>query len=329
MSKEIMRSIVANEFKGYDSLRLTESEKPTAKDGELLLKLLATGVTPLEYTIVSGQYPKAKPPLIPGSEGSGIVDTDGDPDFPRGTKVMFSGIYGIAKDGTYSEWLSVRKDDLRRVPGGIDAVEAASLPVAYMTAQLSLRKAGFTSGKSVLAPAIGGSVGNAVTQLARAQGAAHAISTASTSKKAKQAADAGFTEVIDLSQETIRDGVARITEGKGVDIIVDGIGGEVLSAALGSLAMNGTAVTLGYSGGRKSTIDVTDIIWKRASLQSFSLFVYSPQEVQAVWDEIEPFFTSGTVRPIIDRIFPLAEAAEALRYLIEDRPFGRVLLQMS
>jgi NADPH2:quinone reductase len=324
-----MRVMVANEFEGYRSLHLAERELPVAKEGEILVKLVAAGVTPLEHTILSGHFPHAKAPLILGSEGSGVIDADGDPDFPRGANVMFAGMYGVAQDGAYSEWLAVRKEHLRRIPAGVDAIAAGGLPIAYLTAQLALKKAGFAPGKSVLAPAIGGSVGNAAVQLARAQGATHAISTTSSSAKAKQAADAGFTEVIDLSQETIRDGVTRITQGKGVDVIIDGIGGDVLSAALGSLALAGTAVTLGYSAGRKSTIDVTDLIWKRASLQGFSLFSYTPKEVQTAWDEMEPLFASSSVRPIVSRTFPLADAAEAIRYLVEDRPFGRVLLTMS
>jgi NADPH2:quinone reductase len=201
------------------------------------------------------------------------------------------------------------------------------LPVAYLTAQLALEKAGFAPGKSVLAPGIGGSVGNAVTQLARARGAAHAISTSSSSSKAREANELGFSEVIDLSQETLRDGVRRITEGKGVDVIIDGVGGTVLSEALGTLALSGTAVTLGYSGGQKSTIDVTDLIWKRASLLSLSLMSYSPEAWQRAWDTMEPLFTAGKLVPMVKRTFPLQEAAEALRFLLEDRPFGRVLLE--
>ena len=133
--------------------------------------------------------------------------------------------------------------------------------------------------------------------------------------------------MIDLSQESLRDGVRRLTEGKGVDLIIDGVGGTVLSDALGTLALSGTAVTLGYSGGQKSTIDVTDLIWKRASLLSLSLMSYAPEAWQQAWDEMEPLFAAGKLIPMVKRTLPLQEAAEALRFLIEDRPFGRVLLR--
>jgi len=324
-----MRVMLAERFEGYGSLKLSEKDKPVPNKGEVLVRLTAAGVTPLEYTILSAHFPKAKAPLVLGSEASGVVESTDDPGFPAGTQVMFFGLYGVVQDGTYSEWIAVRREHLRRVPAGVDPSAAAGLPVAYLTAQLALKKAGFVPGKSVFAPAIGGSVGNAVIQLAHAQGASHAISTSSTSEKARQAADFGFSEVIDLSQESIRDGVKRLTQGAGVDIVIDAIGGDVLSEALGSLALFGAAITLGYSGSRKSSIDVTDLIWKRASLQGFALSSYSPQQMQEAWDIMEPLFVSGKLVPIVKRAFKLEEAAEALRFQIEERPFGRVILEMK
>jgi len=128
---------------------------------------------------------------------------------------------------------------------------------------MALSLAGFQPGKTVLAPAIGGSAGNAATQLARALGAKHAISSTTNHKKAEQAKALGFDEVIDLSGETLSAGVRRITDGYGADIVIDAIGGEILSEALSAPAAGGALTTLGYSAGRKATIDVTDLIWKR------------------------------------------------------------------
>lgn len=230
------------------------------------------------------------------------------------------------KTAPTGEWLTVRTDHLCRIPDNVDDVSAAGIPVAYLTARIALSQAGFEAGKTVLAPAIGGSVGNAVTQLARALGAKHAISSTTNHAKAAQAKALGFDEVIDLSAETLANGVRRITEGYGADIVIDAIGGDILSAALSTLAPGGTLTTLGYAAGRKSTIDVTDLIWKRATMRSFILFAQPPATWDEAWHSIVPLLRSGAVKPIIARTFPLAEAAEALRYLIEDRPFGRVIL---
>ena len=138
----------------------------------------------------------------------------------------------------------------------------------------------------------------------------------------------GFDEVIDLSEEKLSDGVRRITEGYGADIVIDAIGGEILSQALGTLAIGGSLTTLGYSAGRKATIDVTDLIWKRAGMKSFSLFAQPPAAYAEAWDTIIPLLRSGAVKPIVSKTFPLVEAADALRYLVEGRPFGRVILKI-
>src|SRR5580700_6206891 len=193
---------------------------------------------------------------------------------------------------------------------------------------MTLSLAGFAPGRTVLSPAIGGSVGNAVTQIAKAQGAKHAISTTTNHAKAQQARSVGFDEVIDLSLEKLSDGVRRITEGYGADIVIDAIGGEILSEALGTLATGGSLTTLGYAAGRKSTIDVTDLIWKRASMKSFSLFAQPAEKWSAAWGVIIPLLQSGAVKPIVAKTFPLPEAVDALRYLIECRPFGRVVLRI-
>jgi NADPH2:quinone reductase len=215
---------------------------------------------------------------------------------------MFAGPYGVSEDGTYGEWIAVRGEDLCLIPDNIDDATAGGIPVAYLTAQITLTQAGFERGKTVLAPAIGGAVGNAVTQLARAQGAGKAISTTTNPAKAEQARALGFDDVI------------------------ESVGGALTGQALATLALNGVLTSLGYSAGRKTTIDVTDLIWKRASMSGFALAAQSHAIKAAAWSTILPLLTSGRVKPIVERAYKLDEAAEALRHLIEDRPFGRVVL---
>src|SRR5437762_13388762 len=122
------------------------------------------------------------------------------------------------------------------IPDNVDDVSAAGIPVAYLTAEVALTLAGFRAGKPVLAPAIGGSIGNAVTQLARALGAKHAMSSTTNHAKAGKGKALGFSEVIDTSLEKLGDGVRRITGGYGADIVIVGIGGDGFDAALGALA---------------------------------------------------------------------------------------------
>jgi NADPH2:quinone reductase len=321
-----MRAMRAEQFNGYNDLKLVHLPKPSVSDGKALVRITATGVTPLDYTILSGNFHGSKAPLVLGNEGAGVVEEGGGTDFPAGSRVMFFGAYGAFEDGTYSEWVAVRKKDLCLIPDGLDDVSAAGIPVAYLTAQVGLTRAGFRAGKTVLAPAIGGSIGNAVTQLARALGAKHAMSSTTNHAKAGQAKALGFHEVIDTSLEKLADGVHRITGGYGADIVIDGVGGEVLSEALGTLAPEGTLTTLGYSASRKTTIDVIDLIVPQAGIRGLNMFAQPQAAVTDAWKVIVSVLQSGAIKPIVARTFPLGEAADALRYLVEGRPFGRVVL---
>jgi len=321
-----MRAMTAETFNGYKELKLVDLPKPVLSNGKVLVRITAAGVTPLDHTILSGQFHHSKAPLVLGNEGAGVVEMGGGTDFPAGSRVMFFGAYGVFEDGTYSEWVAVGKEDLCLIPDNVDDVSAAGIPVAYLTAQVALTRAGFREGKTVLAPAIGGSIGNAVTQMARALGAKHAVSSTTNHAKAEQAKALGFNEVIDTSQEKLGDGVRRITGGYGADIVIDGIGGEVLSEALGALAFEGSLTTLGYSASRQTTIDVTNLIVPQASIRSLNMFAQPKAVVADAWNVIVSLLKSGAIKPIVAKPFPLPDAAEALRYLVEGRPFGRVIL---
>ncbi len=321
-----MRAMRAERFSGYQELKLVEIPKPAVSNGRVLVRLTAAGVTPLDYTILSGGHPRAKAPLVLGNEGAGVIEDAGDSGLAVGSRVMFTGPYGVRENGAWQEWLLARPEDLAFVPDAIDDIVAASLPVAYLTAQTTLTLAGFKPGMRVLAPGIGGSVGNATYQLARARGAGKVISTAGSAAKTARARELGFEDVIDLTTEGLADGVRRITAGRGVDIVIESIGGTVTSEALSSLGLGGVLITLGYSAGRKTTIDVTDLIWKGARMAGFSLFAQSSSAIASAWRDIIPLIVGGSVKPIVERVYPLGEAGEALHHLTQDRPFGKVVL---
>src|ERR1700756_1735278 len=205
-----MRAMEAETFRGYAGLRQVELPKPQPATDRVLVRVTAPGFTPLDHTILSGGHPRAKAPLVLGNEGAGVIEDAGDSGLAVGSRVMFTGPYGVGENGTWQEWLLVRPEHLALVPDAIDDVVAASVPVAYLAAQITLTLAGFKPGMTVLAPGIGGSVGNATYQLARAQGAGKVISTAGSTAKAEQARAHGFLDVIDLTKEGLADGVRRI-----------------------------------------------------------------------------------------------------------------------
>jgi NADPH:quinone reductase len=183
-----MRAIEAETLSGYGGLRQIELPKPQRTKDKALVHITAAGVTPLDHTILSGGHPRAKAPIVLGNEGAGVVEDAGASDLGVGSRVMFTGPYGVGENGAWQDWLPVRPEHLALVPDAIDDVVAASLPVAYLTAQVTLTLAGFKPGMTVLAPGIGGSVGNATYQLARAQGASRVISTAGSAGKAERRA---------------------------------------------------------------------------------------------------------------------------------------------
>jgi len=187
----------------------------------------------------------------------------------------------------------------------------------------------FKPGQTVLAPAIGSAVGMETIQVARRLGASLTISTAGTTKKAEQARSAGYQHVIDLSKESLKDGMLRVTEGKGVDVVVDGVSGKLTGQALASLAYGGTVVVVGYAGGREAEVSITDIIWKAATIRGFTFRLFTNETVAAAREVLLEYLKEGALQPTIAKVFPLSEVAEAVRYLIEDRPYGRVLMEVS
>ncbi len=321
-----MRVIEAFEFTGYSGLRLVERENLAPSRDLVTVRLTAAGVNPLDHTVLSGGHPRAKPPAVFGNEGAGVVTHSGPSSLPVGARVMFTAPFG---NGSWQDYVQIKAEELQPIPDGVDDVTATAAVVGYLSAYLTLQQAGFAAGKSVLAPAIGGAVGNATYQLARALGASKVVSTAGSKAKAEQARERGYDNVVDLSAESLAQGVRRLTDGAGIDVVIDAIGGTITSEALKAMAMGGSLVTLGYSAGRNTTIDVTDIIWKDLSVTGFSLFRSTRQEIQAAWDVISPLLVKGTVKPPVARIFPLEEAAKALQYLIEERPFGKVILKIA
>src|SRR3984885_14484452 len=132
-----MRAIEANTFSGYGGLRQVELPKPQPTKDRVLVRVTAAGVTPLEYTVLSGGHPRAKAPLVLGNEGAGIIEDAGDSGLAVGSRVMFTGPYGVGENGTWQEWLLARPEHLALVPDSIAELGPARLPGAYLTAQVT------------------------------------------------------------------------------------------------------------------------------------------------------------------------------------------------
>jgi NADPH:quinone reductase len=205
-----MKAIQAADRGGYDALRLVDIPRPQPRAGQALVRVTSAGVTPLDRTVLAGLHPSArKLPLVPGNEGAGVVIEDPSGRFSAGERVLFfAGPGGVAEDGTFAEMTSVPSGNLAPLPGEIPDEIAGGLPVAYLSAFLALRQAGFRAGQSVLAPGAGGSVGNATLKVARALGASQLVSTAGSPAK-EPAADGGLRQVgiVNLQRESLAAGL--------------------------------------------------------------------------------------------------------------------------
>src|ERR1700743_3661432 len=129
-----MRMIQATQFTGYQGLVQLDAPMPQVADGRVLVRVTAAGVTPLDHTILSGGPPRPRAPLVLGNEGAGVIEEAGASGLEPGSRVAFTGGYGVAESGSWEDYVAVRADDLLPIPLGIDGVLAASLPVAYLTA---------------------------------------------------------------------------------------------------------------------------------------------------------------------------------------------------
>jgi NADPH:quinone reductase-like Zn-dependent oxidoreductase len=290
------------------------------------------GVSPLDNTVRLGKLPAGavKPfPVRAGGTGVGMVEHQGDSAFPPGTRVAISGgRYGVSADGTWAERIAVDPVHLVAVPDAVDDVTAAALTTGagYLTAYLALTEVvGFRAGQTVLAPGVGGAVGQGGVEVARGLGAGKAITTATSTAKAERGRAAGF-EVIDLTWESVREGVARLTEGTGVDIVLDGVGGELTADMLGALAVDGSLVSIGYAAGMTTAVNVTDLIWRNAHVHGFRFALFTPDQVNTANTKLLELVAAKEFSPVVAGSYPLDEAAAAQRMLVEGGPFGRVLL---
>lgn len=318
---------------GAQDLRIVERVKPALTDSEVLVRMTAPGVVPFDSAIVNNEneadFPPATLPLQPGNQGAGVVEDPGRSSFAKGDRVMFGTFaYGFMRPGSWAEYVAVEAADLARIPASVPDGVAAQAVVAYPTAYGALKEAGFAPGKTVLVTAIGGSVGNAGYQLARALGASKVFSTAGSTEKARAAEAAGFENVIDLSQESMRDGVMRRNSGVGVDIVIDSVGGQVIAEAAKCTGRYGVIITLGFSAGRTSAITLADLILTRTRIQGYGVYTSTPEEWQEAWGLFTLLADEGKIKPLFARSFPFEQAPEALRYIIEARPFGAVALSL-
>jgi NADPH2:quinone reductase len=298
-------------------LRVEQIEAPVPGPGEVLVQVTAAGVTPWDRA--------ATRPLTLGNEGAGLVVADPAGRWRPGTRVMF---FAGPGEGTMAEFAVIPERNLAEIPDCVADEIAAAVPIAYLTGLLALRPGLFARGMRVFAPGIGGGVGNATAQLARALGASAVAGGAGSTAKAEAVRAAPWAygiEVVDLERDRLPDGLGAAFA-DGIDIAVDGVGGPLTAEIAEALATEGRIVLVGHSGGRTAHLPIGDVVRLRATIRGFSLAAVSHARARAAWTAIIELLTDGRIHPVIDAIYPLHAVSEALRHLVEDRPIGKVVI---
>ncbi|MFI6743227.1 zinc-binding alcohol dehydrogenase family protein [Nonomuraea sp. NPDC050451] len=322
-----MKAIVTRRFGSLPEMGVEERPKPVPREGFTLVRMRSATINQLSNTIRKGDFGFPQAPLVLGNEGSGTVEESDR--FPAGTRVAIYGHsdLGVTVDGLFQEWALVRDDRLLELPGTLDWAEGSALTVNYLTAYLALTKsAGVRSGQSALVSGATGGVGHAVVQTAKALGA-RPIALVSSPEKARRAADAGASAVIDSSSQKLDEAIADLTDGQGVDLALDPVGGPRLGELVHSVRPGGTVVSLGFTGGRQALVDVMDLLAGRV-ITGYGVHGDSDEEIAEGLDAIGRLAADGQLRPVIDSRFDLDDFEDGYARLASREAVGSIVLEL-
>jgi NADPH2:quinone reductase len=329
-----MRALVVAEHGPLENLKLGELPDPVPKPGEVLVDIRAASVNFPDLLVIAGTYQKLpQRPFAPGKDFSGVVAAVGAgvDDLKPGDRVMAQAEYGA-----YAAKAAVPAGQCSVMPDRMTFAEAAAIGLVYTTAHLALvERAGLKAGDKVLVNGAAGGVGLAAVQLAKAKGAT-VVASVSTEEKAKVARAAGAdfvvrTDVPDL-RESFRKQVFDAVGPKGVDIIVDPVGGDVFDASLRAIAWGGRLVIVGFAAGRIPEVKAGLLLVKNISLVGLQASDYRDRDkakLRAVHQDIFALYSAGKVKPLITGTFPLAQYREALRVVQARKVLGKVVIMMS
>ncbi len=324
-----MKAVVISRPGGPEVLQLRDVPAPVPRAGEILVRVRAAGINRADVLQRMGQYPtpNGSPADIPGLEYAGEVAATGAgaDAWKLGDRVM-----GLVPGGAYAEFVAVNEALALGAPAGWSFAEAAAVPEAFITSHDALfRQMRLHAGEWVLIHSVGSGVGTAAVQLAKAFGA-RTLGTSRKADKLQRARALGLDVWIDSSKEDIAAVVRERTEGHGVDVVLDLVGAPTLSASLQALARGGRMIVVGLAGGRSAPIDLGAVLSKRLTIVGTVLRARALEEKVAVTAafarEVGPLLEAGMVRPVLERTFPLADAAAAHRRLESNEVFGKLVL---
>jgi NADPH:quinone reductase len=318
-----MKAIRVREFGAPEVMKLEEIPAPKPEAGQILVRVKAAGVNPADTYMRSGAY-AIKPPLpyTPGMDGAGTIEAVGAgvTKFKPGERVYTA----HSVSGTYAEFVLALASQVHPLPEGISFVQGAGVYVPYGTAYHALHHfAKARAGETLLVHGASGGVGIAAVQLARAMGLV-VFGTAGTDRGLDLAKREGAHQVFDHTRPGYQDAILKATSGRGVDLILEMLANVNLGADLKLLALRGRVVVIGSRG--DVTITPRELMARRASIHAFTLFGVTEAEEQEIHAGLIAGLSNGTLRPVVGKELPLAEAPRAHKEVMESRAFGKIVL---
>jgi NADPH2:quinone reductase len=318
-----MKAIRVHEFGGPEMLRLEDVPRPEPAAGQVLVRVRASGVNPYDTYMRNGTY-VIKPPLpyTPGSDASGTVEAVGDgvTRLKPGDRVYTANTL----TGAYAEYAVARESQVQPLPDRAGFSQGAGLWVPYGTAYHALRHhADAHGGETVLVHGATGGVGLASVQIARALGLV-VLGTGGTPQGLDLVRREGAHEAFDHRAAGYQDAILHATGGRGVDVILEMLANVNLGADLKLLAPRGRVVVIGSRG--DVTITPRDLMTRRASVRAFTLWSITEAEEREVHAAIFTGLENGTLRPVVGKELPLAEAQQAHRDILTPGAFGKIVL---
>lgn len=325
-----MKAIVIREPGGFDVLELRELTDPEVPPSHVRVRVTYAGVNRADLLQRLGRYPAPPgvPADIPGLEYAGTVDAVGEgvTRFQVGDRV-----FGLVAGGAYAEKLVVHEREAVKAPATLSDEEAAAVPEAFVTAYDALvTQAALSPGETVLIHAAGSGVGTAAVQIARSLGCL-VLGTSRTPEKLDRARSLGLSHGIVPESGAFAAKARELSGGRGVDVILDLVGGDYLAEDLKACASRARIMLVGLTGGRTASLDLGLLLRQRIHVTGTVLRSRPLEEkiaaAQLLERHLSPLFAQRTLTPVIERVFPLAEAGRAHELVASDTTFGKVLLK--
>jgi NADPH2:quinone reductase len=325
-----MRGLICKEIGPTDRLAVEEQPEPVAGPGQVLVRVHAAGINFPDILMIKGLYQvKIKPPFIPGNEAAGIVSAvaEGVSRYQPGDRVMI-----IPEGAAFAEFCAVPVERVIPMPTSLEFEQAAGFTITYGTSYHALKQsARLQVGETLLVLGAAGGVGITAVEIAKAMGA-RVIAAASSDEKLDFARSAGADETINYSKESLKDRVKALTNGKGVDVVYDPVGGELAQQALRALAWHGRYLVIGFASGDIPAFPANIALLKEASIIGVwwgTWAQHNPADSMQNMAELAAMVAVGKLTPRVTETYPLEQYAEAFACLENRKARGKVVLTMT